>query len=185
MPAREVQRLDDLLPRDRAAYFHRLREHDREIRRPVAERGIARALEHRLDVLGRTERLRGSRELGAKQIGGDIRLARTSAVPDEALLRCASNRSSASSRLSFDSRASSRCSSASLAPLLVLSPDPSSPSLSPPLVRRRLAVRVLAVIGEIESRALEVASAPPETRRVASLPHSGHGSSATQSLIFR
>src|SRR5258706_11595871 len=46
-----------------------LRQHHREIRGPIAERGIARALEQRLDVAGRAERSRRALELTTKRVG--------------------------------------------------------------------------------------------------------------------
>ena len=45
------------------------REHHREIRRPIAERRIARTLDDWLDVIGRAERLRGTGQLRAEEIG--------------------------------------------------------------------------------------------------------------------
>ena len=68
--APKVQCFDDSLRQVARLGAKRLREDECEIRRPVAERGITRALERRLDGIRRAERPRRSRKLGAKQIRG-------------------------------------------------------------------------------------------------------------------
>ena len=67
--AREVESLDDRLREVARLSAERLGEHHREIRRPIAERRIARTLDDRLDVVRRAERLRGASELRAQEFG--------------------------------------------------------------------------------------------------------------------
>src|SRR5262249_1751507 len=50
-------------------HAHLLREHHCEIRRPIAECGIARPLEHGLDTVGRAEGVRRPHELRTKRLG--------------------------------------------------------------------------------------------------------------------
>ena len=47
------------------------------------------------------------------------------------------------------------------------------------------AMRVLSVVGQIEPEPLNTSAAPPESCRVAILPHTGHSSSDAASLILR
>src|SRR5690349_195941 len=80
--ATKVQRLHEGLCEVARLGVERLREYEREIRRPVAESGIARSLERGLDGLGRAERPRRSCQLGAKEISGGHQVP-DFGVPDE------------------------------------------------------------------------------------------------------
>ena len=70
MPARAKSSRSTIALRQIARlHAERLRQHHREIGGPIAERGIARPLEHGLDRVGRAERVRGTHELRAEGLG--------------------------------------------------------------------------------------------------------------------